>query len=91
LDFQSIFGLIKAYLHFPLTGNSGIKIGLPKNTKTKKKQTNDYAYASRIALHRVNGPVCAFARQPKWKATQKNFMRTDSSGRGQRIIYVCVS
>ncbi len=47
------------------------KVGLPKNTKTKKKQTVNHAYASRIDLHRVNGLVPAFDGQPTWKPTRK--------------------
>jgi len=66
------------------------KIGLPKNTKTKKKQTVNRPYASCIALHRVNGLVRAFAGQPSWKANQKNIIQTDSISRGQRDVDACV-
>ena len=67
------------------------KVGLPKNTKTKKEQTVDYAYASCIVLNRVNGFVPAFAGQPAWEANQKRFTQIDSGSRGQCDIDTCVS
>jgi hypothetical protein len=66
------------------------KVGLPKNTKTKKKQTVNHAYASRIDLHRVNGLVPAFDGQPTWTTNQKNIIQTDSNSRGQHDVDACV-
>jgi hypothetical protein len=37
VDLQSIFRLIKAYLHFPFTGNSGAKGWFTEEHKDKKE------------------------------------------------------